>query len=294
MVEHIELGNYGDNRISEIAHEVRKRVLRTAWQANGGHIAPALSCTDIITMLYYGGFMNVHPDDPEWYDRDYFIMSKGHGALALYSVLGLSGFYDINKMDEFCKPGSNMGSLAKIGVPGVEATTGSLGHGLSYAVGIALACKIDNAPNRIYSLVGDGECEEGSIWEAIMSAAHYGLDNLTIIVDRNHLQAMDNTDKIISLGSIADKAKAFGLEVIETDGHNYVKLREALETDHNGKPLMIVANTVKGKGISFMENVPIWHYRLPDDEEIKIALKDLDMTMEELGEHEKCLFRNII
>lgn len=294
MVKKIDFGQYDANKLVDIAHEARKRILRTAWIAGGGHIAPAFSCVDIITTLYYGGFLNVRPEDPCMDGRDYFILSKGHGALALYSILGLSGFFDIDLMDSFCKPGSNMGSLAKIGVPGVEATTGSLGHGLSYAVGIALACKIDKSPNKVYALVGDGESEEGSIWEAIMSAAHYGLDNLTIIVDRNHLQAMDDTDKILSLGDMEAKAHAFGLDAITINGHNFDEINRALDKEHKDKPMMVVADTIKGKGISFMENVPIWHYRLPDDDEIEVALKDLDMSREELGEHEKCLFRNII
>lgn len=294
MITNVELKKYDCDELKNIAQEARKRILRTAWIAGGGHIAPAFSCVDIIAMLYYGGFLNVRPNEPDWKNRDYFVLSKGHGALALYSILGLAGFFDINLMDNFCKPGSNMGSLAKIGVPGVEATTGSLGHGLSYAVGTALACKIDKSPNKVFALVGDGECEEGSIWEAIMSAAHYRLNNLTIIVDRNHLQAMDDTDTILSLGDMEAKAKAFGLDAISINGHDYNDINKALNVRHDDKPIMIVANTIKGKGISFMENVPIWHYRLPDDEEIEIALKDLDMSREELGEHEKCLFRNII
>lgn len=294
MVNSIDLKKYDVDELKKIAHEARKRILRTAWVAGGGHIAPAFSCVDIITTLYYGGFLNVRSDNPNWKERDYFILSKGHGALALYSILGLADFFNIELMDNFCKPGSNMGSLAKIGVPGIEATTGSLGHGLSYAVGVALACKMDGSKNKVYVLVGDGECEEGSIWEAIMSASHYNLDNLTIIVDRNHLQAMDDTDKILSLGDMENKAKAFGLDSVSIDGHDFDKICNALNIQHSNKPIMIVANTIKGKGISFMENVPIWHYRLPDEEEIEIALKDLDMSREELGEHEKCLFRNII
>ncbi len=294
MIKHIDLMKYDFKELENIAHEARKRILRTAWIAGGGHIAPAYSCIDIITTLYYGGFLNVKPDDPDYAQRDYFILSKGHGALALYTVLGLAGFFDIDLMDSFCKPGSNMGSLAKLGVPGVEATTGSLGHGISYAVGIALANKLDKSSGKVVALLGDGECEEGSVWESFMSAAHYKLDNLTVIVDRNHLQAMDDTDRILSLGDMETKAKTFGFDAITIDGHRFDQIDLALSKEHKGKPLMIVASTIKGKGISFMENVPIWHYRLPDDNEIEIALKDLDMSREELGEHEKCLFRNII
>ena len=283
------------DELKRIALEMRKRILRTAWRANGGHIAPAYSMVEIVTLLYFGGYLKYKAKDPLWNDRDYFILSKGHGAIALYSALGMAGFFDINELDGFCKPGSHFGSLAKKGgVPGVEASTGSLGHGLSYAVGIALANKIDKKENQTFVLLGDGECEEGSIWEGLMSAVHYKLDNLTIIVDNNSLQAMGDIEGILSFGNIAGRGRAFGLTAVDVDGHDFAELEHALATEHRGRPLLVVAHTIKGKGISFMENVPIWHYRVPDEKEIETAIKELGMTKEELGTHENCLFRNII
>ena len=283
------------DRLSNIANQIRKRILRSAWMANGGHIAPAYSMVEIVVSLYFDGVLRYDASDASWQGRDYFILSKGHGALALYSALAIAGFFPESLLDGFCKPGSDFGSLARAGkVPGVEATTGSLGHGLPYAVGISLANKMDGLPNKTYVLVGDGECEEGSIWEALMSAAHYRLDNMVIIMDHNGLQAMDGIEKILSFDNIVARMESFGLKCVEINGHDFDEIRKALKMPHDGAPLFIVANTVKGRGISFMENEPIWHYRIPDDNEIEVALAELGMTREELGEHENSLFRNII
>lgn len=281
--------------IEDIALNIRQDVFKMACRANGGHIAPAYSMTDIAAELYFDDILKYRADDPDWAGRDYFILSKGHGALALYSALSLAGYFDRQQLDTFCKPGSELGSLAKMGmVPGVEATTGSLGHGLSFAVGIALACKMDKQPNHVYVLLGDGECQEGSIWEAAMAAAHHKLDNLTVIVDYNGLQAMDSIDNIMSIKSFTEKFNAFGFAAADIDGHNYKAIKEALLKREINKPAAVIAHTVKGKGLSFMENIPIWHYRIPNDEEMETALKELKLTRKELGEYEKCLFRNII
>ena len=282
-------------RIADVALRIRQEVFKMACRANGGHIAPAYSMTDIVAELYFDDILRYDPRNAEWRERDYFVLSKGHGVLALYAALAMAGYFPMEEMASFCKPGSRLGSLAKMGaVPGIEASTGSLGHGLSFAVGIALACKLDGCKNHIYVLAGDGECQEGSIWEAVMSAAHHKLDNLTLIVDYNGLQAMDSIETIMSIKEFSRKLKAFGFSSEDIDGHDYEAIKRALTRRTAGQPHAVVAHTVKGKGISFMENVPIWHYRVPNDEEMEIALEELHMTREDLGQYEKCVFRNVI
>ena len=287
--------------IQERALKIRQQVLKMSMGANGGHIAPSYSMTDIIAELFFDDILKYDPENPDWEDRDYFILSKGHGVLALYVALSMAGFFSEERLYTFGKVGSDLGSLARAhSVPGVEASTGSLGHGLSYAGGIALALKKDNKSNRVYALLGDGECEEGSVWEAVMFAAHNKLDNLTIIVDYNGLQAMDSLENIMSLGDFAGKFRSFGLNAIDIDGHNYSEIKSAFQNAKSngdkgsGKPTAIVAHTIKGKGISFMENVPIWHYRIPNEEELEVALKELNMTKEDLGNYEKLSYRNVI
>lgn len=281
--------------IKYVAKKMRQDIFKMACRANGGHIAPSFSMADIVAELYFDGILRYSSVKPKDANRDFFILSKGHGVLALYSALSMAGFFPREELDTFCHIGSSLGSLAKKdSVPGIEATTGSLGHGFSYGVGIALTNKIDKRKNHVYVLVGDGECEEGSIWEAAMSAAHHGLDNLTLIVDSNKLQAMDSVDNIMSIHNFADKFTAFGFDCEEIDGHDYGKIKEALLKRSSGRPRAVIANTIKGKGISFMENVAIWHYRIPNDEEMKIALQELDLREEDLGHYEKCVFRNVI
>jgi Transketolase, N-terminal subunit len=281
--------------IDEFALKIRQEVLKMACHANGGHIAPAYSMTDIISVLYFDNVLRYNEKNPNWDDRDMFILSKGHGVLALYAALSIAGYFPIEELTSFCKPGSRLGSLAKYGsVPGIEATTGSLGHGLSYAVGIALANKIDKNDSKTYVLLGDGECEEGSVWEGFLSASHHRLDNLVVIIDNNKLQAMGSVESILSIQNFPEKLGAFGFSVEDIDGHDYQAIKRALLYKEKDKPRAIVANTIKGKGISFMENTPIWHYRIPDEVEIEVALKELKMTREELGIYENSLFRNII
>lgn len=281
--------------VPEKALEIRKKVLKMAMGANGGHIAPAYSMTDIVAELYFDGLLKYDPQNPQWEGRDYFVLSKGHGVIALYAALSMAGFFPEDKLQTFCKLGSDLGSLARrSSVPGIEASTGSLGHGLSFATGIALALKKDLLTNRVFVLLGDGECEEGSVWEGLMFAAHQQLDNLTVIVDHNGLQAMDSLERIMSLRNFSEKFASFGFETVEIDGHDYGQIHDILSQMPKGKPKAVIANTIKGKGISFMENVPIWHYRIPNEEELKTAMKDLGMTREELGTYEKCLYRNII
>ena len=282
-------------RVNEMALRIRQEVFKMAVHANGGHIAPSYSMTDIVAELYFDDILRYNPKDAEWMERDYFILSKGHGVLALYAALAMAGYFPMERLATFCKPGSTLGSLAKMGsVPGIEATTGSLGHGLSFAVGIALACKLDKVDNQVYVLLGDGECQEGSVWEGIMAAVHHRLDNLVVIIDYNGLQAMDSIMTIMSIDGFSGRLESFGFDAEDIDGHDNGAIKRALQKRVPGKPRAVVAHTLKGKGISFMENVPIWHYRIPNEEEMEIALNDLHMTREDLGRYEKCVFRNVI
>ncbi len=245
----------------------------------------AFSVTDILGTLYFGEVLSYKPDNPWWEDRDRLILSKGHAGVALYAALALAGYFDLDYLKTFCQPGSRLGGHPKIHeIPGVEASTGALGHGLSFGIGIAYANKADKKQSHTYIILGDGECQEGSIWEGALSAPTLELDNLTVIVDHNKLQAMDELETIVRMKPFSDKWKAFGWNVVEIDGHNCVEIKEALLTRCTGKPTVIVANTIKGKGVSFMENVPIWHYRMPNEQELQVLFDDLEFTEEERKE----------
>jgi transketolase len=213
-------------------------------------------------------------------------MSKGHASLALYAILYQVGYLTGEDLAHFCKPGSPLGGEPKLGdIPGIEATTGSLGHGLSFAAGIAMANRMDHLDSRVYAIIGDGECQEGSVWEAALSIGHHQLENLTVIIDDNRLQAMDTTEHILTIEPLRSKWESFGFEVLEMDGHNPEEIQQVMTYAKNsgsGNPRAVIAHTIKGKGISFMENVPIWHYRMPNPQELEIVLHDLDLTMEEL------------
>ena len=277
---------------TEIVHkscrEIRKQIFIQAYYGGGAHMGAAFSVTDILGTLYFGDVLHYRADDPSWEDRDKVILSKGHAGVALYAVLALAGYFDKEHLKTFCQTGSNLGGHPRINeIPGVEASTGALGHGLSFAIGVAYANKVDHRDSHVYVILGDGECQEGSIWEGALSAPTLALDNLTVIVDHNKLQAMDNLENIVHMRPFADKWKAFGWNVIEIDGHNYEEIRKALLARQTGIPTLVIANTVKGKGVSFMENVPIWHYRMPDDEELTMLFRDLDFTEEEQRELSK-------
>ncbi|MEG1595360.1 MAG: transketolase [Lachnospiraceae bacterium] len=269
-----------------IAKEMRKLIFKTAYKGKSGHIASAMSIVEVMTVLYFGNIMKYHPKEPDWEQRDRMIMSKGHGSLALYSTLSLAGYFHKDLLKTFCQMDSKLGGEPKFGdIPGVEATTGSLGHGLSVGCGMAMALKLDAGSSRVYVILGDGECQEGSVWEAALSASYAGLDNLTVIIDHNKLQAMGALEDILSLSPLEEKWKSFGWEVSTVDGHNLTKLQTMLAEDKKStiqKPRLIIADTVKGKGISFMEQVPIWHYRMPNEEELQLVLKELDLSKEEL------------
>ncbi len=263
--------------------DMRKQIFKIAYKSGGGHIGAAFSVIDILTTLYFGDVMSYDSSNPDMNERDKFILSKGHSCYALYAVLSEAGYFDKNLLDNVGKPGSLFGGHPKLhDIPGVEASTGALGHGLSFGIGIAYADKVDGLKNHVYVVLGDGECQEGSIWEGALSAPTLELDNLTVIVDHNKLQAMEELENIVKMKPFGDKWKAFGWNVLEVDGHDHMELRKALLARVQKKPTLIVANTIKGKGVSFMEQKPIWHYRMPNPDELKILLDELGMTEKEL------------
>lgn len=242
--------------LEKIANEIRIDIIETVYRAQSGHPGGSLSCTDILTVLFFNQ-MNISLENPKDKLRDRFILSKGHCSPALYSTLAKKGFFSEKELYTFRNINSNMQGHPDMNkVPGVDMTTGSLGQGLSIANGIALVSKIDNLDYRVYCLLGDGEIEEGQIWEAAMSANKYKLDNLCAIVDYNHLQIDGNIEDVKGLNKISEKFESFGFETISIDGNNIAQIIEAFEKAKQikGKPTMIVANTIKGKGISFMEN----------------------------------------
>ncbi len=269
--------------ITKKAAEIRKMIYIIAHHAGGGHMGSAFSMADIIATLYFGDVLKYDAKNPEWEDRDRFVLSKGHACYALYAALAKAGYFPEQELKKVGKPGSKFGGHPKMNdIPGVEASTGALGHGLSFTIGMALAHKIDKKENHFYVVLGDGECQEGSVWEGALSAPMLQLDNLTVIIDHNKLQAMDELENIIRMRPFADKWRDFGWNVLVIDGHNITEIREALLTRKKDVPTAIIANTIKGKGVSFMEGVPIWHYRMPNETELPILMRDLNLTQEEL------------
>ena len=269
--------------IVQTACKLRQLILKTACFGNGGHIAPALSMADIIAVLYFDDVLRYDAKNPAWEGRDIFVLSKGHACLALYSALALAGFFSAEELKTFLHKGSKLGGHPNMHyVPGVEASTGALGHGMLFAIGIAIANKMNGSKSHVYVVTGDGEWQEGSMWEGVMSAAFHKLDNLTVVIDYNKFQAMDTLESILGFRDFAGKLSAFGCAVSEIDGHDYAEIKRSLLRHESGKPHFIVANTIKGKGISFMEGKPLWHMRMPNAEELEIALRDLGMTREEL------------
>jgi transketolase len=256
---------------------VRSQVLDMCL-LGGGHLVSSFSCVEIIVALYYGGILNFDSKRPNWDKRDRFIMSKGHGAISLYAVLSDLGFFSSDELKNYCQCGCLLGSHPDVKTPGLEATTGSLGHGIGVAAGMALAAKMDGKEHMVVTLLGDGETTEGSVWETAMFASKRKLDNLVGITDRNQLCVTDFTDDCMGLEPLASKWESFGWLVKEIDGHDFNGILEAfkdLRLNKTGKPLMIIANTTKGKGVSFMENDPLWHTRIPSGEQIERAKKEL-------------------
>ena len=265
------------NELKTIANEVRKDIIEEVYQAQSGHPGGALSIADILTVLYFQQ-MNIDPKKPEDENRDRLVLSKGHATPALYAVLAEKGYFPKEDLKSFRKLGSYLqGHPDKKHIPGVDMSTGSLGQGLSAANGMAMISKLDKKGIRVYCIVGDGEIEEGQIWEAAMTSAHYKLDNLCLIIDDNGLQIDGTTKQVMNSDPIDEKLKSFGFHVITIDGHNYEQIINAFQSakEYKGKPTAIVAKTVKGKGISFMENQVGWHGKAPSEEEYKQALSEL-------------------
>lgn len=263
---------------------IRKHIIDEVYSAASGHPGGSLSCTDILTVLYFH-VMNVDVANPKMADRDRFVLSKGHCAPALYATLAEKGFFPKEELNKFRSIDSFLqGHPSLKDVPGVDMSTGSLGQGISAAVGMALAGKADNKDYRVYTILGDGELQEGQVWEACMSAAHYKLDNLTAFLDHNGLQIDGKITEVLSPEIVEDKFKAFGWKVINVNGHDYSQINEAIEEAKKtkGMPVMIVADTVKGKGVSFMENQAGWHGTAPNKEQRDQAIGELDAFLAKL------------
>ena len=263
------------------AEEIRYDIIKMIGEAGSGHPGGSLSGADIGAVLFFNE-MNFDPKNPKWKNRDKFILSKGHAAPLLYALLAHAGFFERSELKTLRKYKSRLqGHPASLMLPGVEISTGSLGQGLSISCGIALAGKIDNKNYRVYTLLGDGELDEGQVWEAAMFAAHKKLDNLCAIVDRNRLQIDGDTEKVMALEPLKEKWDAFGWHTILIDGHNITDILHAFEEFHSvkNKPTIILAKTVKGKGVSFMENKAGWHGKAPDREQTEQALKEIKARM---------------
>jgi transketolase len=260
------------------ARKIRGHALRMVHRTNSSHIGSGLSMADLIGVLYTS-VLNLRPAEPKWPERDRFILSKGHAAAMLYSALAQRGFFPVDWLDRYCEAGNPLaGHVTHCKVPGVEVSSGSLGHGLGLGCGMALAGKADKARWNVYVLLSDGECDEGSIWEAALFAPHHKLDNLTAIVDYNKIQSFGSVRDVLDLEPFAEKWRAFGWDVSEIDGHNHDQIEDALARRGNpsGRPRLILAHTIKGKGVSFMESQLAWHYKSPSADQLEQALKELE------------------
>jgi len=269
--------NWSRESWPELANRIRVQVLAMTGRAKSSHIGSSYSMVELLTVLY-GGFLRVDPARPGWPDRDRFILSKGHACAALYAILAEKGFFPLAWLDNFYLDGSRLaGHATAHGVPGLEVSTGSLGHGLALGGGMALVGKRDQRPYRVVALLSDGECDEGSTWEAALFAPHHRLDNLIAIVDYNKIQNFGTVKEVLDLDPLAAKWESFGWAARQIDGHDFSQIAQALEAMPfvPGKPSCIVAHTVKGKGVSFMEDKLLWHYRSPAGEEMERAKAEL-------------------
>lgn len=259
----------------QLAARIRRSALQMVYTAKASHIGSALSIADIVAVLY-GTIMELDPLNPSNPTRDRFVLSKGHACVAIYAVLADLGFFPLSDLNTYGNDHSKLMNHVSHAVQGVEFSTGSLGHGLPYGVGKALGARIKKMSWRTFVLLGDGEMDEGSNWEALMFAAHHKLDNLIAIIDYNKIQSMDTVSNTLGLEPLADKLNAFGCVVKEIDGHDHEQLITAYSSYSESKPLVIIAHTVKGKGVSFMENKVEWHYKNPDDIQLSRALSELE------------------
>lgn len=265
--------------LAAVARQIRGRVVSMSHAARTPHLGSALSCVDILVAIYWGA-LRVDPKNPQEPGRDRLILSKGHAATALYAALAKRGFFEESLLDGFNTAGSPLAEHpSPHGIPGVDAATGSLGHGLPLALGMALAGRIQKLKSRSYVLLSDGECEEGTVWEAALFAAAQRLDNVVAVVDYNRWQATGRSEQIMALAPLANKWRAFGWTAFEVDGHDLTALRTVLNgvPDGSGRPVAVVAHTVKGKGVSFMEDDNNWHYRVPTADEVRAAHKQLGL-----------------
>lgn len=263
------------NKLKTLSLENRRNVIEMVYNASSGHIGGSLSACDILTVLFHK-CMNISSQNPKDENRDRFVLSKGHVSPVYYSILSQLGFIKKEDLMTFRKIGSKLQGHPCLKCPGVEVATGSLGQGLSMACGIAMSLKLDNNPANVFVLLGDGEMQEGSVWEALMQATHRNLNNLVAIIDRNRLQIDGSTESVKALDNLSDKVKAFNWNVIEIDGHDIVSIYEAIEAaKKSNKPTAIIANTIKGKGVSFMENNAGWHGKAPNKEEYEKAILEL-------------------
>lgn len=266
------------NSSIQLAKKIRRHAVDMTHVGKSSHVGSILSMADIIAVLY-GQVMNFDADDPHWCERDRLILSKGHAGAGIYAALAESGFFPVSKLITHYQNGSNLsGHVSHKGIPGVEFSTGSLGHGLPVAVGMAKAAQLDNAMHRVFCVLSDGECDEGSNWEAALFASHHRLKMLTVIVDYNKIQSLAPVEETLALEPFADKWRSFGWDVREVDGHNHFALYEALtpREQEEPRPLCVLAHTIKGKGVSFMENSVLWHYRSPQGQEYIAACNELN------------------
>ena len=271
-------------QLKALAAKARLGAVIGTYHAKSGHPGGSLSAADIFTYLYFKE-MNVDPKNPDWADRDRFVLSKGHCCPSLYAVLAQKGYFEWDELLKLRHVGAMLqGHPDMKGTPGIDMSSGSLGQGISAACGMALAAKMDNKDYRVYTVLGDGECEEGQVWEAAMFAAHNDLDNLVVIVDQNGLQIDGTVEEVAGIEPLDKKFEAFGFEVEKIDGHNFDEISAALEKAKatKGKPFAILAKTVKGKGVSFMENQVGWHGKACNDKELEIAVNELEAQIAEL------------
>jgi transketolase len=261
--------------VESFAREARTHIIRTISGAGLGHVGGDLSVIDILSVLYVD-VLRIDPEHPEWSERDRFVLSKGHAAVSFYTVLAMRGFFDLGELGTFAQANSRLnGHPARTKVPGVETSTGPLGHGLPAAVGMAVGARITGAEWRTFVITGDGELQEGSNWEAALFAAHRRLGNLTCVIDRNRLQQGAGTEATNALDPLDEKFRAFGWDVAEVDGHDIDTLRQVLTSEHE-RPLAVIANTTKGKGVSFMEGQAAWHHKVPTAEQAEAAIAEIE------------------